>query len=143
VTVINRTILTLLTPIILISLWPHHVDALLHDTITTCIHSLHTHHLLPSSFTYQSLERASNIALYIPVGYVIAHLNQKHKPVLQLLRALTLTLLLTNLVELTQTFLLPDRTGDPVDILTNTIGGILGILLHIIQLRRKPTKTPS
>lgn len=76
------------------------------------------------------LEILFNIALFIPIGYFVAALFRS--------RVLLLApFALTVAIELTQ-ILLPDRASDPRDLVANSVGAVVGM---VIAVRRRRADT--
>ena len=119
----------------LISLWPHHVDTPLRSEVDDIITQLNNLNL-GIKLSYSDAERISNILLYVPVGILIAHVTRARGKLARL-GTLLIPLLISATVEAAQTFLLPDRTGDKIDILTNTLGASAGWLMY--QLYKSAT----
>ncbi|ANJ28033.1 VanZ family protein [Agromyces aureus] len=69
-------------------------------------------------------EIAFNVAMFVPIGAVAALLmHRRHWPL-----ALAAGIALTTFIELVQLFL-PDRVSDPRDLVLNTLGASLGVVL--------------
>jgi glycopeptide antibiotics resistance protein len=66
-----------------------------------------------------------NVVLFVPVGWMGA----VARPRWPLPRWLLVGLLVSGAIELTQGLLLPGRDADPLDVLTNTAGTVLGAWL--------------
>jgi VanZ family protein len=70
----------------------------------------------------QMWEAFFNVLLFVPIGMIGAVML----PRWPWWRWLVVGLVLSGAIELTQGLLLPARQGDPVDVLTNTAGAVLG-----------------
>ncbi|MFE8884416.1 VanZ family protein [Pseudarthrobacter enclensis] len=121
----------MLLPLALIAFWPTPVDrpvqGLLADTLTY----LHRHGI-PRWFSYQFVEAAANVLLFIPVGFVSAF-SFPHKRWWQIG---ALGLLVSGCIELGQLLFLHDRFASPTDIVTNTSGAVIGGLLAAFIFKR-------
>lgn len=113
-----------------IALWPTHVDAPaseLLEKITRAIPWL----------TYARIEFAANIALFVPFGALFSMLvTGKRSWLIVAAAAATSTT-----VELLQ-MLATDRTSSALDVLANTSGAALGVLVVLTarHLAKSPTK---
>ncbi|WP_052207517.1 VanZ family protein [Sinomonas humi] len=65
---------------------------------------------------------AANVAVFVPVGFLLAVLL---RPGFRW-AAVVLCFLLTTSIEIVQALLLPGRDGNARDIITNTLGGAIG-----------------
>ncbi|QRZ61892.1 VanZ family protein [Rothia sp. ZJ932] len=114
-----------------IVLWPSHVDD---NTAGGFVDALmqrgHTEGWLPLWFTYAVLEWLSNVVMFTPFGFLLVWLVRPQ------LRSWILVwgFLLTCAIESTQ-FFMPDRTSSWLDILANTLGVALGLLLAVFIKR--------
>ncbi len=81
----------------------------------------HAEGWLPAFITYSSIEQLSNVIMFIPGGFLFALLlKPKVRP-----HVLYSGFLVSACIETIQSFM-PDRTGDPVDVLMNGSGALLG-----------------
>ena len=81
----------------------------------------HAEGWLPAFITYSSIEQLSNVIMFIPGGFLFALLlKPKARP-----HVLYSGFLVSACIETIQSFM-PDRTGDPVDVLMNGSGALLG-----------------
>lgn len=81
----------------------------------------HAEGWLPAFITYSSIEQLSNVIMFIPGGFLFALLlKPKARPYV-----LYSGFLVSACIETIQSFM-PDRTGDPVDVLMNGSGALLG-----------------
>ena len=72
--------------------------------------------------TYARVEFGANIALFVPLGLLLALLFGPHRWWL----APVICFVATVLIELSQGALLPQRVASIGDVIANTVGGILG-----------------
>lgn len=77
--------------------------------------------------TYNLVEFVANIAMFLPVGVLFVLLLGRRKWWL----AILLGVALTAAIEFAQLYL-RDRVTDPRDILANSIGAVIGVLLALI-----------
>ncbi len=77
--------------------------------------------------TYSFLEFWANVAMFVPVGLFFVLLLGRRRWWL----AILLGVLLTVAIEFVQVFL-PDRVSDPRDILANSVGALVGVVIAVI-----------
>ena len=77
--------------------------------------------------TYSSLEFLANVAMFVPVGLFFLLLLGRRRWWL----AIVLGVLLTCGIEFTQLFL-PGRVSDVRDILSNSVGAFVGVIIALI-----------
>jgi glycopeptide antibiotics resistance protein len=85
------------------------------------------------NFTFADLEFISNIAIFVPIGFLFVALFGRRRWWLAILAGAVLTLV----IEGTQTFL-PARVPDVRDLIANTTGAILGALLALLVTSGRP-----
>ncbi|AWB90822.1 VanZ family protein [Aeromicrobium chenweiae] len=118
--------------LLLIGLWPSHVDRdldLAHRVPTTWLVAIFD--LTPDQ-GYRIGEFGANILLFLPLGALLLALL----PRLGWLRVTALAGLFSIAIELTQTVARPGRTGSVADVVANTTGAALGAVLVALWLRR-------
>ena len=79
-----------------------------------------------SSFTYADLEFCSNIALFAPIGLLLVLLFGRRR----WWAAALVCVAMTVFIESAQAFI-PSRVSDPRDLLANSIGALVGILIAL------------
>jgi glycopeptide antibiotics resistance protein len=77
--------------------------------------------------TYSSLEFAANVAMFVPVGLFFLLLLGRRRWWLAILLGIGLTCA----IEFTQLFL-PGRVSDPRDVLSNSVGAFVGVMIALI-----------
>jgi glycopeptide antibiotics resistance protein len=123
-----------LTGALVVGLWPTPVDGGLRRQIAEALASLHGDGI-PSGFGYNALEFSANIAFFVPIGVLICLLLPRR---IQLL-AIPIGALLSCAIELSQLLFLPARFASWNDILANTTGTIIGVVIvMIVRLVRRP-----
>lgn len=109
--------------ILVMTLSPTPLDRGYESAIDELLWALHRHGL-PTWFGYRKLEFSANVAMFVPLGLLIALALPR--------RLVWLTLLIVPVlsggIEWAQAALLVERTPSLVDVLANTIGGYLGAL---------------
>ena len=93
---------------------------LMHAIHVTQQHGLHF-------VTYPSVEFGANIALFVPLGLLLALLFGPNR----WWRAPVICVLATVIIELGQGALLPHRVASVGDVIANTTGGVLGALAAV------------
>ncbi|GAA1788922.1 VanZ family protein [Agromyces lapidis] len=91
-----------------------------------------------SSVPRGAIEVAANVAVFIPLGFLIAAVTGRRSIGILLPAALSL---LAEAVQL----MLPDRTASLRDVAANVTGAVLGALLAwaVVPHRRRPTRPPA
>lgn len=82
--------------------------------------------------TYDVIETAANVLLFLPLGVLLALLLHRNRPLV-----LPLVLTVTLLIEGGQALLLPARTATVRDVVANAVGGLLGWLVVAAVERRR------
>lgn len=111
-------------------LWPTHIDRNLDVASSLPARALVDLFGLTRSQAYTVIEFSANIALFVPLGFLIAALTKKSGPEIVLI-----SFVFSALVEAIQAIWLPQRTASVFDVTANTIGGALGVALMALALR--------
>lgn len=115
----------------LVAFWPTPVDRPLRGTLDRLLAALHERGL-PTAIDYAVVEFTANIALFVPVGLLIAAALAPRRWAL----AVPLGVLISAVIEGGQLLLLEQRTATGLDILANGLGTLLGaLLLHALRAR--------
>ncbi|BDZ50041.1 hypothetical protein GCM10025867_22820 [Frondihabitans sucicola] len=126
-----------LVAILLVTLWPSRVDAPVDGSLQRTL--LRWHGLgLPSFVDYSFVQTAANVAMFVPLGALIASVTVR--PLWWVSGVLGLTLSLC--VEFAQYTLLPARLASAGDLASNTAGALVGgaavaILRTVLARRRR------
>jgi glycopeptide antibiotics resistance protein len=110
-----------------VAMWPTHIDQNLdmaHRWPITWLVGLFD--LTPAT-GYEIGEFSANILLFVPLGILAMMLL----PRLSWQRTVVSAGALSTLIELVQTFLRPERTGDPRDVIANALGAAVGAALFL------------
>ena len=112
--------------VLVVTLFPRHVDASIDPYLTKVLIHLHAHGV-PDFVDYDFVQNVANVLFFVPVGFL-----------LELLLPLRLWWLapllggaLSAFVETCQGLFLPDRTPSLADVATNTTGAIAGTILAV------------
>jgi VanZ family protein len=89
-------------------------------------------HGLPRWITFNLVQNLANVVMFLPLG-LLGSLALRRRNYLVVLFAASAS----GLIELTQLLLLPHRVASLEDVLANTTGALLGLLLSIPALRRR------
>lgn len=102
----------------LIAFWPQHVDSNISPSFLEKVIKL-----IPL-MTYERLEFGANIALFVPLGVLLALLLVRQRSLV-----VPIAFLASFTIECIQGLLLPGRTPSVNDILANTAGACIGFVL--------------
>lgn len=116
--------------VVLVTMWPTPVDRGMHGVLNDIFEVLHRHGIMPW-FGYSDLERLANVAMFVPVGFFIALLLSGPRRWLALLVAPAASVL----IETTQLLLLPQRFATVTDVVTNSLGGWVGVGIAALMMR--------
>ncbi|MDR6867249.1 glycopeptide antibiotics resistance protein [Microbacterium resistens] len=107
----------------LVAFWPQHVDKGISPFLEKLIA------LIPL-MTYERLEFGANVALFIPFGVLLTLMLTRQRYLVVPIAFLT-----TFTIESVQGVMLPDRTPSVNDILANTAGACIGLVLAVLLER--------
>ena len=113
--------------VLAVTLWPSPVDRGFEPTISRGLALLHRNGL-PTWFGYNTLEFAANIAMFVPAGLLVALMLPSRRWWLALLIVPALSIA----IELTQAVFLSSRFATVNDVVANSLGAVLGILLFLL-----------
>jgi glycopeptide antibiotics resistance protein len=113
--------------VLAVTLWPSPVDQGFESQISRGLAALHRRGL-PSWFGYNALEFSANMALFVPLGFLIALLL----PARFWWLALFVCPAISTSIELTQGAFLASRFATVSDIAANSLGGIIGVVVSVI-----------
>lgn len=113
--------------VLTVTLTPSPVDKPFRHDLERLLEELHERGL-PAIVTYGFVEFASNVGMFIPIGFIAALLLARRWWWLVLL----LGPLFSLAIELMQRTLLPERYATFSDVLANSIGALVGALLAVI-----------
>ena len=103
------------------TMWPTPLDRGYESSIARFLDVLHRNGV-PEWFGYRKFEFTANIAMFLPLGFLLVLVLRR--------RVMWLALLIVPLssitIELLQALLLAERFASPLDVLANTLGGIIG-----------------
>ncbi|MFC5503567.1 VanZ family protein [Lysinimonas soli] len=125
---------------LVVGLWPTPVDAGIRTQIASVLGALH-HAGAPSTLDYSTLEFTANIGFFVPVGALICLLL----PARRWFFAIPIGAALSGMIELSQLLLLPARFASWNDVLANTTGTIVGVILVLMArgIRRLVRSAPD
>jgi glycopeptide antibiotics resistance protein len=129
---------TMLVPLALVAFWPTPVDKPVSGELAVFLGVIHSLGF-PRWINYAFVEAAANVVLFVPLGAVAA-LAFPNKRWWQ---AAAFGLLVSGCMELGQELFLHDRFASPLDVVTNTAGSVIGVLVirAAVQLiKRRPAR---
>lgn len=118
----RRLLTVYLAALAIVGFWPTPVDKPIHGTLDAMLKYLHSHGV-PPWFEYHFVEASANVAMFIPFGILIA-LALPSKTWWQLA---SIALVTSTCMELGQLLFLAARYASLVDVVTNTVGAVIGI----------------
>jgi glycopeptide antibiotics resistance protein len=113
----------------LIVFWPTPVDRPVHGQVTAAVNSVQQ--AGATAVTYNTVEIAANVAMFVPVGALLV-LSFARMP---WWLAIVICGGMSSLIELSQLVFIAERFATVVDIVANTSGGALGVVVAVL-LRR-------
>ncbi|HAM26867.1 MAG TPA: VanZ family protein [Microbacteriaceae bacterium] len=116
-----------LTIVLFITMWPVPVDQGYGGAIAKMLAVLHRNGI-PGWFGYNKLEFSANIVMFVPIGFLAALIL----PVRTWWLALVICPLFSTGIELTQGAFLAARFASVTDVLSNSIGAVVGVLVAVI-----------
>ncbi|MFC8038915.1 VanZ family protein [Paenarthrobacter sp. NPDC057355] len=130
-----RRVLTVYVGVLaLVGFWPTPVDKSLHGILEAVLKYLHTHGA-PGWFNYHLIETSANVAMFIPFGILIA----MALPAKAWWQLASLGLMTSTCMELGQLLFLAARFASLMDVVTNTLGTVIGS--SIVRLLTAPYST--
>lgn len=114
--------------VVLIAFWPEPVDK-------NAVGLLDRIERLIPWATHGRLEVGANVVFFVPLGLLLSITLDRSRYLV-----LPIGLLTTILIEAVQAELLDQRTADISDVLANTAGTCIGMLLAAVFTRRKPAR---
>jgi glycopeptide antibiotics resistance protein len=122
---------------LVIGFWPSPVDRPIDDSLGRVLAYLHSIGV-PDVVDYRFVERTANVLLFVPLGALAAaQFSRRHWWM-----AVVACVALSGFIELGQALLLPGRYASWSDILTNSVGGAIGVGVTML-LRRRTRDTTS
>ncbi len=113
--------------VLLVTMWPSPQDLEFDSIASRVLRALHNVGV-PEWFGYDKLEFTANIGMFVPLGFLLGlALARKAWWV-----AVFLLPAFSGAIELTQGIALDERVSTLYDVMANTIGGYLGLLLAMI-----------
>jgi glycopeptide antibiotics resistance protein len=113
--------------VILATMWPTPLDQGFASSINRLLAVLHRNGV-PEWFGYSKLEFTANVFMFVPLGFLVSMLL----PVRVWWLALVICPGLSVAIELTQAFALSARFATVSDVVSNSIGALIGALVAVI-----------
>lgn len=121
----------ILAIVLIITLSPVRVDTGQEYLVDRILQELHERGA-PTWFEYNELEFSANVAMFMPLGFFLGLIMLRRRWV----GAIGLWALSYGIEAIQQHFL-PERVSDPRDLIANTIGGCLGLVLAELAFPRE------
>jgi len=116
-----------------LTLWPQPAPDDVFDVVRAATDWLTRHHV---PIGYDAVEAASNVLMFVPFGVLVGLLVRRAWLVVALGCALSLV------IETSQALFLPTRVADPRDVVMNTLGAAVGVLLVPAAARARTRLRP-
>ncbi|MET0885869.1 MAG: VanZ family protein [Mycetocola sp.] len=113
--------------VLLATMWPTPLDQGFESSINRLLAVLHRNGI-PEWFGYNKLEFSANVAMFVPLGFLVSMLL----PVRVWWLALIICPGASVAIELTQAFALSARFATVSDVVSNSIGALIGAVLAVI-----------
>lgn len=110
-----------------VAFWPTPVDRPVSGVLRRVLSRLHEHGV-PSWFDYSVVEFSANVAMFVPLGFLLAALFDRRL----MWVAVVVAGLVSASIEITQWELLPARYPTVSDVVANTMGATIGVLLFAV-----------
>lgn len=124
-------LVAMLVPLALVGFWPSPIDQPVQGQLAGLLKFLHARGV-PGWFNYQFVEASANVVLFIPLG-AAASLAFVEKRWWQIAAS---WLTVSGVMELGQFLFLHNRVASPLDLVTNTVGAVIGVLVAAAALKR-------
>lgn len=121
----------MLVSLAIIAFWPSPVDQPIQGQLVSVLRFLHGQGV-PVWFNYKFLEVSTNVALFIPIGFV----SSLAFPKKLWWQIGAFGLLISGCMELGQLLFLHNRFASPSDLVTNASGTVIGALLALAALKK-------
>jgi glycopeptide antibiotics resistance protein len=113
--------------VLTVTLWPTPVDQGFQPSISRFLGLLHRHGL-PVWFGYNKFEFGANIAMFAPAGFLVALLLPSRRWWLALLICPAISIG----IEITQAVFLSSRFATVNDVVANSLGGVVGVVIYLV-----------
>ncbi|CAN5267216.1 hypothetical protein BH09ACT1_BH09ACT1_12040 [soil metagenome] len=112
--------------VLAITLWPQRIDKPIDHQLRTAINTAHDNGA-PRNLGYSLIQNVSNGGLFLPLGFLLAVVLVSKRWWISPLACAVLSIG----IELCQHFFLPNRLGTVTDVVSNTVGALLGALIAL------------
>lgn len=133
----RKVLVAMLIPLAFVAFWPTPVDQPVQGVLVSILTSLHRHGI-PPWFDYKFVEAVANLALFVPLGLVASLAF----PAKRWWQVASFGLLISCCIELGQLLFFHNRFASPLDLVTNTLGAVLGALLAALLVEQLHTWNP-
>jgi glycopeptide antibiotics resistance protein len=128
----------MLVPLGLVAFWPNPVDQPLQAGLASLLTFLHSYGF-PGWLNYTFVEASANVILFVPLGFVTSFAFRQ-KTWWQIG---AFGQLISGCIELGQLLFLSNRFASPLDLVTNTVGTVIGFLLAVVVSSKLGDSRPS
>jgi glycopeptide antibiotics resistance protein len=119
----------------IVAFWPSPVDKPIYGTLNSLI--AHLHGLgVPRWFNYSLIEASANVAMFVPFGFLV----YVSLPGTGWRTAIATGLSASTCIEAVQFLFMAERFSSLTDIITNTVGTVIGVV--IVKLYKRRTRCP-
>jgi glycopeptide antibiotics resistance protein len=122
----------------LVAFWPTPVDKPVSGALTAGLRYLHKLGA-PGWLDYHVIEATANVAMFIPFGFLLT----KALPAKSWCYVTGMSLLTSTVIEVWQLLFISDRFSSILDIVTNTLGAVIGQATRHLVDRRKSAETTA
>lgn len=127
----RRVLIAMLIPLAFIAFWPSPVDREVQGRLAEILSFLHLHGI-PDWLNYKFVEASANVALFVPLGFVMALAFPNKRG----WHIGAFGLVISCCMELGQLLFLHNRFASPLDLVTNGSGAVIGSLLAALLVRK-------
>lgn len=124
-----------LAGLVRVTLWPQIGADKGFDLVRSALSWLHS---IGVPLTFSATEFVANIVLFVPFGVLVGLLARWPSWLVVLAGAVT-----SGVIELTQLLFLPDRVADVRDLVANTLGSLVGVLVLLWVRAATQSREPA
>jgi glycopeptide antibiotics resistance protein len=125
--------------VLAVTLWPQRIDKPIDHQLRNAINSAHDAGA-PRHLGYSLIQNVSNAGLFVPLGFLIAVVVVRRLWWL----SPAICAVLSSGIELIQHFFIPNRVGSVADVVSNSVGSLIGAafaVLLVMLVTKNSSKT--